>query len=478
MHIDPVRSRRSWLWLLALGLILLAGNARTGLWDQDEAAYAGFGRTMIESGDWLVPSYTWSEVHRKPPLHFWGIAVSQSIFGQNEWATRLPATLAIFLCVWLLWQQASRLYGKETGRWAALIFGTSALAQAFSHISLTDSTLLLWQVLAALSLLRVLNDEPKAAWLFWLAIGLGALTKGPPIIIFTGAMGLMLLIFHPYRKKLFRLSFWLGLPLAFLPLLLWGWLAWQRDGGEFVNWLIDWYILKRVGGSVFGQSGPPGYHLVIMLLAFLPWLAVLPFAVKWFWRKVKKRRAQELEILAWLIAGWIPYELVSSKLPSYALAAHPGFAMMLAYGLSRWEPKTASGQFLADKKSAWLVGVMAFWLLVWAVFVPSFSSIKDSSLKVQAAVERHTEAGSPVLIGQSEAKPPSLPFYLEKKHPLSFTIKTDSMLRWQARFPEGLMVLNEHQFKQLGEKAVLLEKVVSRNSGKNVEIEYFVVRVE
>ncbi|MEZ4687669.1 MAG: glycosyltransferase family 39 protein, partial [Bacteroidia bacterium] len=334
MHIDPVRSRRSWLWLLALGIILLAGNARTGLWDQDEAAYAGFGRRMIETGDWLVPQYTWSEVHRKPPFHFWAIAVSQSIFGQNEWATRLPAAVAIWLCSLLLWRQASRLYGKETGRWAALIFGTSALAQAFGHISLTDASLLLWQVLAALSLLRVLNDEPKAAWLFWLALGMGALTKGPPVFIFAGGMGLLLLLFHPYRKKLFRLSFWLGLPLAFLPLLIWGWLAWQRDGGDFVRWLIDWYILKRVGGSVFGQSGPPGYHLVIMLLAFLPWLAALPFALKWFWKKAINRRAQEVEILAWLIAGWLPYELVSSKLPSYALAAHPALALMLAYGIA------------------------------------------------------------------------------------------------------------------------------------------------
>jgi hypothetical protein len=88
----------------------------------------------------------------------------------------------------------------------------------------------------------------------------------------------------------------------------------------------------------------------------------------------------------------------------------------------RWEPKAAWGRFFHEKKSAWLVGLIAFWLLCWGILIPSFGSIKDSSIKVQEGIARHAELG-PVLIGQSEATPPSLPFYLEKKHPLSFTIQ-------------------------------------------------------
>ncbi len=59
--------------LLAI-LCLLPGLDTTPLWDQDEAAYAGFAHQMLATGDWRLPGFAWSEVHRKPPLHFWLIA--------------------------------------------------------------------------------------------------------------------------------------------------------------------------------------------------------------------------------------------------------------------------------------------------------------------------------------------------------------------------------------------------------------------
>lgn len=474
--IDPERSSRAWLWLLALALILLAGNARIGLWDQDEAAYAGFGRHMVESGDWLVPEYTWSKHHRKPPLHFWGIAASQSILGQHVWATRLPGALAIWLCSWLLWRQGSLLYGKETGRWAAMILGTSGISQLLGHMSLTDSTLLLFETFTALSLIRTVNGLKSYIWTFWLTIGLGVLTKGPPIIIFAGAMGLLLMIFHPYRKYLFKPRFWYGLPLAIIPILTWGYFAWQRDDGVFISWLVDWYILRRVKGSVFGQSGPPGYHLVVMLLAFLPWLFILPFTIKKAWKGAKKRKAQIIGLLAWLAAGWIPYELVSSKLPTYALAAHPALALLFAYFLSRWKPEGKIGVFFVQNKVAWLAGVCIFWAIIWGLIIPTFSHTKDSSIALKTAIEQHAEHTTPLLIGQHKAKPPSLPFYLEKDFPLTFETTSQKMARWKKSHPSGLLILDNEQINDLSQliDIQVIDSVLHRNSGKNVIIEYFI----
>ena len=71
------------LLFIALTFIWLFGNNWVSFWDQDEAAYAGFAKTMIETGNWLQPDFMWSEVHRKPPLHFWNIALSYKIFGIN-----------------------------------------------------------------------------------------------------------------------------------------------------------------------------------------------------------------------------------------------------------------------------------------------------------------------------------------------------------------------------------------------------------
>lgn len=71
-------------------IMAFAHNGSVSLWDQDEAAYAGISRQMYESGDWLIQEFTWSEIHRKPPLHFWNITSSYHVFGVNEFAVRVP----------------------------------------------------------------------------------------------------------------------------------------------------------------------------------------------------------------------------------------------------------------------------------------------------------------------------------------------------------------------------------------------------
>ncbi|MEM9985846.1 MAG: hypothetical protein AAF804_12220, partial [Bacteroidota bacterium] len=94
-------------WVLLLGLVVLSlflANAQMSLWDQDEAAYAGFGMRMLRSGDWLVPDFIWSDVHRKVPFHFWAIATSFGAFGIHAWALRLPAILAVLgTLAWIRW---------------------------------------------------------------------------------------------------------------------------------------------------------------------------------------------------------------------------------------------------------------------------------------------------------------------------------------------------------------------------------------
>ena len=97
-------SRQRW-WLLALTLFtffFLLGSR--SLNEPDEGRYAEIAREMIELNDWLVP-HLWYVPHpHKPPLTYWAVAVSISIFGQNEWAVRLPLALAGISGVWVEWR--------------------------------------------------------------------------------------------------------------------------------------------------------------------------------------------------------------------------------------------------------------------------------------------------------------------------------------------------------------------------------------
>ena len=339
------RPRSLWLLFGGLALVLLIGNGRTLLWNQDEAAYAGFGLTMLESGDWLVPDFMWSDVHRKTPLHFWGIGGAYAIFGPSEWATRLTSVLAIMGMAGLLWVQGRRHFGEQVAWLSVVVAGTHIFTTFFTKMALTDGPLLFFETLAAFGILNVLRYRSRAwvVW-FWVAIALGTLTKGPPIILFAGFFGLLLLIFHPRRWNLLRLHPWFFGPVAMLPVVAWGYGTYLRDGGVFLEWLYDWYVSRRVTGQVFGQTGPPGYHLGLFLAFGLPWLAFVPVAVASAFRGLRVAyrsigaaptllipREPLMLMGLWLIAGWLPYEFTTSKLPSYVAAAYPAMMLLIAH---------------------------------------------------------------------------------------------------------------------------------------------------
>ena len=87
-------ARQRWLLLLltAFTFFILLGSR--ALNEPDEGRYSEIAREMIETGDWVVP-HLWYLPHLdKPPMTYWLVAVSMKLFGQNEWAARLPLALA------------------------------------------------------------------------------------------------------------------------------------------------------------------------------------------------------------------------------------------------------------------------------------------------------------------------------------------------------------------------------------------------
>lgn len=320
------------MWLTLLALVWVGGMGLS-FWDQDEAAYAGFAWRMLQTGNWIVPDFPWSEIHRKPPLHFWSIALSFRLFGPSEWAMRLPALLASAGTILLVRYRAAPVFGVETARLAAWILGANLFLPHLVRISVTDAPLLFFETLAALSLVRFLHT-PGGWDRLWFVVGVagGLLTKGPPVLILTlGMLGCLFLV-PSLRPRIVAFHPWFLYPVAALPLLVWGRAAWVRDDGEFIRWMLDWYTLRRVSQEVLGQTGPPGYFAATLVVAFLPFAALLPPAVG---RLLTRLRNRDLDFAllvlgAWLLAGWIIYEFMSSKLPAYAVGAYPALALVLA----------------------------------------------------------------------------------------------------------------------------------------------------
>ncbi|MEM8641388.1 MAG: glycosyltransferase family 39 protein [Cyanobacteria bacterium P01_G01_bin.54] len=399
-------------------------NGAIALWDQDEAAYAGFALRMVKTGDWLLPNFTWSAIHQKPPLQFWAIATAYQTLGISEFTARLPGSLAILatgLSFILLGRGLWRLSVRAI---AALLCWSSLLLPVLAKVALTDGLLVWLETVAMLSWLQLLR-QTRWHWQLWLwgAVGLGLLTKGPPILALVLGSELILLGFRcwplvrrtlkegfkpsptvwPGSKTLMRwamptlrkvharsqpsttspplrrgeggiatvcsilqttLTRWYIAHLSLLPITLWAGLTIQRDGGEYLRTFLDFYLFKRLAGETMsGQTGPPGYYAGILAIAFLPWLPWLIGAMLRLWQE---RRAHP-EIWAWLIAGWLGYELIPSKLPSYMLGAYPAIALLIAQQVQQLQPakiwRWGIGSFsLLNLLVAGGLGGVAVWL--------------------------------------------------------------------------------------------------------------------
>src|SRR6185503_6962568 len=88
---------RGWHYVLLIGLSGLMFFLNLGgatLWDLDEGRNATCAWEMMESGNWIVPTFNSSLRDHKPALLYWLQILSYLLFGVNEFAARFPSALA------------------------------------------------------------------------------------------------------------------------------------------------------------------------------------------------------------------------------------------------------------------------------------------------------------------------------------------------------------------------------------------------
>jgi 4-amino-4-deoxy-L-arabinose transferase-like glycosyltransferase len=470
-----------------LAFVLLAFNNYISLWDQDEAAYAGFAKRMLETGDYVIPDFTWSEIHRKPPLHFWLIALAYKLFGLNHFAVRFFVALSVWLSVFFVRVKGKRFLGYDGAVLAAMFMAGNVFLVMLGKMAVTDALLLFFYTVAGISLLEYfIDNNAKALVSFYLAFATGMLVKGPPMLLWAGFLWLLLLVFYPEKRKVIRTHPWIRGILALIPFAAWLYVAY-RQNPEFVKWWTDWYILKRTHSAVLGQTGPPGTYFLLFFvfgLAYLP----LVWTVFAFIFKFRKNNDRLLRILIlWFIAGWLPYEFLPSKLPAYVLAAYPAMAMLLALAVKSMEQHKFNPGFRLPLIIQTLVfllltfGLAAIWIvkpvflpagavrpllllvlltftisvlsftalkslrknginrvifqllisgIIWTaglftLVLPSAEYLKNATYRTAKTIAQFHRQPEAIVVLNHFAHPPSLIFYLEKFHPQSEIVIPD-----------------------------------------------------
>ena len=140
--------RLSKLPWVEIGILVLAAVLRVLLLDIkpphfDEGVNGWFADQMTRLGHFR---YDPNNYHG--PLHFYAVFLSQTLFGRNLWALRLPAIIASLLSVWALLRYRE-FFGTTAARIAALAMAVSPAYVFYGRYSIHES----WMVFFLASLM-------------------------------------------------------------------------------------------------------------------------------------------------------------------------------------------------------------------------------------------------------------------------------------------------------------------------------------
>jgi len=314
----------------------------------DEPRYAWIARDMAETGDWVTPRLYGKPWFEKPPLYYWGAAISFKVFGVSEAAARLPSAISALLATLALAWLALRMYGAETARWLLLLLPTTLGMIGFSHAAATDmpfsGMLTIAMVCAAVVLCLVpggaagvspASKDSSTPWialvLFGFFLGLAVLAKGPAGIILCGGAVFFWAIFTKRWHDAFRLLHPAAIGAFCVTALPWYILCARRNPDFFRIFIIE-HNFKRFLTPEFQHTQPFWFYVPIFMLALLPWTAVpLWSAITTAIEYRRTRKFDPLALLFWMSAAFclLFFSISKSKLPGYILPAIPAsiFAM-------------------------------------------------------------------------------------------------------------------------------------------------------
>jgi 4-amino-4-deoxy-L-arabinose transferase-like glycosyltransferase len=330
------------LFLVALCLALyLPGFASLPVTDRDEARFAQATKQMLETGNFIDIRFQTEPRYKKPIGIYWlqALSVSQLSPGSltDIWAYRIPSLLGMIAAVLLTWWTARPIFGRETALLAAILLAPAFTLALEARIAKSDAALLATIVLTqgALARIYLLGRARRMggiAALFWIALGLGILIKGPVAPGVALLTAVPLLILDRDRSWLGSLRAAWGVPLMLVITLPWFIAIGVTSDWEFFRLAFGEDFFGKIKGGQEKHWGPPGFYFILFWWSFWPAALVASGgAALWFWRNRMRRRA--LFLMAWIIPFWLVLEATPTKLPHYAMVYFPAIAIGAAWVL-------------------------------------------------------------------------------------------------------------------------------------------------
>lgn len=343
-----ISTTRYWFLIALVAIVYFVGMFVT-LFENDSAQFAVMAMRMVQENDFVNLFKGPNDYLDKPHMHYWLAALSFKIFGIHDWAYRIPGILALVLGAYSTHGLGKLLYGKDTGRMAALIFLTCQTIVLSAIDVRTDAVLTgftifsIWQFALYVNYGRLLHLAFGA-----FGAGIAFSTKGQIALV---VIGLSILCHIAYTRKWKVLLNWrillaiMVFGLTILPMLYALYLQFDlhpekvirgstnRSGIYFILWEQSF---ERMSGQGVGRNSSDYFFFFhTFLWVFLPWTVIAIFA---YWMqlrtflRVKFRFSKRYEFLTLggITLVFLLISFAQFKLPHYMNVMMPLYSILTA----------------------------------------------------------------------------------------------------------------------------------------------------
>lgn len=332
------------IFLAVLVLVSYAGYfsrlTAIGLVGPDEPRYASIARAMERTGDWVTPRLNGVPWFEKPILYYWAAGASFHLFGNNDFAARLPSALAALLAALAMAWVAWRFYGAAASLLVLLMVPSSVATIAFARAATPDMLFTAMLAMAMAFGAFLVFGEKTNLWHclgFGFFLGAATLAKGPAAIAIAGGGTALWAVLARKWKQALRVAHPLAILVFLLTAVPW-YVICARRNPDFLATFLLLHNFERFLKPIFHHVQPWWFFIPIIVLTVLPWSALL-FAVGRDATLAKRARnwagRPSLYFGCWIVFTLVFFSISKSKLPGYILPAVPPLLLLLAEAAAR-----------------------------------------------------------------------------------------------------------------------------------------------
>ncbi|MGE4268053.1 MAG: ArnT family glycosyltransferase [Deferribacterales bacterium] len=322
-----VEDTRFYIFLALYFVALLLPAYWLDIMETTDARYAEMGREMLRNRDYITPFYNGIKHFHKPPLTYWMTAFGLDIFGVNGLGARFfPAVFSVLTLIYTRRMTFTLTGDRDKAQLSVLILASSVLFLVVSRVISTDIYLTFFTVAALAYMFEQIygNKTLKNAVFMGMLFGLGFLTKGPIIFLFSLLPFAVICLFDRDHRRAFGWFDYLLMLIMFVVVALpWYIGVVTSNDGLLKYFLYDQTVERVTDAERFSRSEPLYFFPLIILGTFLPWLF-------YFFSNIRNSNFVKggWHIYLYVLIPFIVFECSASKLATYILPFYPVMAVL------------------------------------------------------------------------------------------------------------------------------------------------------